>query len=240
MTVKPILFSGPMVRAILDGFKTQTRRIAKFVERDGHGFHIHSGGGGVVGVSEDHVPSLAADYAPIAVGDVLWVRESITRFDRGSCDQWVWYLAGRNTGVDVHGAVARGWSADGPWQGAHGPAGGAPYSVPSIHMPRWASRLTLVVSDVRVERLREISSADAIAEGIAPQANSQTIDTNTPDPRDEFRALWDSINGKRPGCAWDDNPWVAAYTFTAHRENMDAYLARARGIPCAQVAEGEF
>src|SRR5690606_6141569 len=83
-----------------------------------------------------------------------------------------------------------------------------------IHMPRWASRLTLTVTNVRVQRVAEISSADAIAEGCAVHANSATIDCDTPDPRDEFRALWNGIHGPD---AWDRNPWVAAISFSVRK-----------------------
>jgi hypothetical protein len=91
-----------------------------------------------------------------------------------------------------------------------------------MHMPRWASRITLTVTDVRVQRLQEISSADSIAEGCRPHANSLTIDCDTPDPRDDYRRVWETING--PG-AWDANPWVAAYAFTVELGNIDT-LAR--------------
>ena len=88
---------------------------------------------------------------------------------------------------------------------------------PSIHMNRWASRILLEVTGVRVERLQDISCADAIAEGIIAAANSQTIDCDTPDPRDEFRGLWDCINGRprKDGTdfSWNANPWVWVIEF---------------------------
>ena len=80
---------------------------------------------------------------------------------------------------------------DGPWR-------------PSIHMPRWASRITLEIADIRVERLCSISDAEAHAEGCATPATAA---------RSHFRNLWDSINGKREGCAWADNPWVWVVSF---------------------------
>ena len=85
--------------------------------------------------------------------------------------------------------------------------------VPSIFMPRWASRLTLRVADVRVERVQEIWQADAIREGCWPLSVHQIGNEPVSTPRDQFRVLWDSINGKRPGCAWGDDPWVWAVTF---------------------------
>ena len=85
-------------------------------------------------------------------------------------------------------------------------------------MPRWASRLTLIVTDVRVQRLQDITAADAIAEGCHVYASSATIDCDTPDPRQEYRRIWNSIHGPE---AWAANPWVAALTFETHRQNID-------------------
>jgi hypothetical protein len=80
---------------------------------------------------------------------------------------------------------------------------------PSIHMPRWASRITLEITGVRVERLRAISEADAYREGIPAWTDpAQTFNASV-----RFGELWDSINGKRPGCAWADNPWVWVLEF---------------------------
>jgi hypothetical protein len=102
---------------------------------------------------------------------------------------------------------------------------------PSIFMPRFASRLTLTVTNVRVERLQECSEADAIAEGIEPhhsgwmpyntafyEADGVTPANYHPDPRDSYRQLWNTINRKAP---WEDNPWVVAYTFTLEQRNID-------------------
>ena len=103
---------------------------------------------------------------------------------------------------------------------------------PSIFMPRWASRLTLTVTDVRVQRLQEISTDDAKSEGIPEFAEDagriglpavSGIDGCEWDNRssvENFRLLWDSLNAKR-GYGWDANPWVSAYTFTVHRQNID-------------------
>lgn len=137
---RPILFSGPMVRALLDGRKTQTRRVATFVQETDGLFHIRNSGGGVFGVSEDRVPIVAPDYAPYSTGDRLWVREAFTD------------LRVYGGGPDVLYRVD----------------GGPDYLKwkPGIHMPRGASRLTLTVTDVRVQRLQEISEEDAQAEGV--------------------------------------------------------------------------
>lgn len=100
-----------------------------------------------------------------------------------------------------------------------------------MFMPRWASRITLIVTDVRVERLQNISEADAIAEGVDTErccgVPSDSCGTHlggccgqpeAVEPVEAYSDLWDEING--PG-AWDANPWVAAYTFTVHHQNID-------------------
>jgi hypothetical protein len=100
---------------------------------------------------------------------------------------------------------------------------------PAIHMPRWASRITLEITDVRVERLVEVSEEDAGAEGIRDWHSDSSVSYGInaeecgfgtagswrfqPTRREAFRTLWDSINGKRPGCAWSDNPWVWAVSY---------------------------
>lgn len=76
--------------------------------------------------------------------------------------------------------------------------------------------MTLIVTDVRVERLKGISRGDAMDEG-CPFPNL----ADGPDPRDWYRDLWDSLNGDKPGCAWEANPWVTALTFTVHQKNID-------------------
>lgn len=220
---KPIIFSGPMVRAILREIeapgtgKTQTRRVLRpQPSKLNGGLPLNNGHG-------SYSTSNGWKRYPIVVGDRLWVREATTRFDRGSCDQWVWYRSGRN---DMGGMIQRNsWFSeqfpdhptDGDWARASGPASGAPYNVPSIHMPRCDSRITLTVTDVRVQRLRDISEEDARAEGIngnsgGPWGCEGLIE--------DFADLWDGINAKRGHC-WDSNPWVAAYTFTPKLGNID-------------------
>lgn len=99
-------------------------------------------------------------------------------------------------------------SDDGPWR-------------PGIHMPRWASRLTLTVADVRVERLQDISDDDAVAEGCPGIPGTS--------PRNQFRELWEGLNATRGGASWSDNPWLIALTFSVALRNIDA------DAPSAQV-----
>jgi len=207
MSDRPILFSAPMIRALIEGRKTQTRRLCKWaptLPQDG--------------------PAISNER--IQVGDRLWVREATTRFDRGTCDQHVWYRAGHNH-LDV--PAGNWWLTATPDQHSEwprdrpGPAGGAPYNVPSIHMPRWTSRLTLIVTGVKVERLQDISEADAIAEGVECDSDGwrdylMPTTQCCASARESFRTLWASINGR---VLWAANPWVAAYTFDVNRCNID-------------------
>ena len=201
MTDRPILFSAPMVRALLDGRKTQTRRIIKDqpgeLDRpgmfdDGEWYVTDSQGG--------HQSHLGVRFRK---GDRLYVRETFS-FDHS----WT----GTKPRDVIPAAPVYYWAdgnpTDGDWT----------KPIPGIHQPRWASRLTLTVTDVRVQRLQECSEADAIAEGIQPSANSMTIDCETRDPRDDFAALWRSINGPD---SWLANPWIVALTFTVERRNID-------------------
>jgi hypothetical protein len=179
--MKPILFCGPMVRAILDGRKTQTRRVIKPQPADGFDDEVLEACASV---------GVMTAYRP---GDILWVREKHSFLVRKPDDvdlPAVWYWA--------DGPVERGdWTKPSP----------------SIFMPRWACRLFLRITDVRAERLQEITDADAIAEGIGLFANSLTIDCDTESPRRVFMGLWDSLNAKR-GYSWSSNPWVFRYGFS--------------------------
>lgn len=170
---RPILFSAPMVRAILDGRKTQTRRIV--------------------------TPQPAGAWAapgrrscPFGVpGDRLWVRE--TYIDLGAC---FLYRADANAEQDRALVAPRQ-----KWR-------------PSIHMPREASRITLEITDVRVQRLQDVSQADAMAEGAPPSHHSIDMISRQYGYEDFSRSwyaqLWEQING--PG-SWDANQWVWAITF---------------------------
>lgn len=226
MADRPILFSAPMIRALIEGRKTQTRRILK-PQPQGHvwryGWSLEDGA--------TWSDSATTGKIKIWAGDRLWVRESVTRFDKGTCDQHVWYRAGHNTDEFYQRYLySMAGSTDGEWPHNEGPAGGAPYKVPSIHMPRWASRLTLNVTDVRVERLQDISESDAIAEGCTPTADGKflipgqflasdaTVPRTAPSAVSAFGSLWRQINGDD---SWDANPWVAAYTFRVIKQNTD-------------------
>lgn len=157
---RPILFSAPMIRAILDGRKTQTRRAVK----------------------DDEGPQLGKSYCRYGrPGDRLWVRETFcSDVVRAPHLPQIAYRA------DYDEIPALRWK-------------------PSIHMPRWASRISLEITDVRVERLQHISEEDAVAEGVG---GNPTI---TPCfAAERFRTLWESINGIG---SWDANllVWVVSF-----------------------------
>lgn len=209
MTDRPILFSAPMVRALLDGTKTQTRRVAKFITEDAAGdFSAKTSFGGVIGMSEHAVAFHAAYFSPWQIGDRLWVRETWRATER-----WDGHAPSK---------IPVGYMPI-EYLATPAPPREMGKTRAKIHMPRWASRLTLTVTDVRVERLQDISAADAIAEGIESDED-YWLDYIYPtirkfvDPRDSYRSLWDSINGDG---AWEQNPWVVALTFDVRKGNID-------------------
>lgn len=200
MKERPILFSAPMVRALLDGSKTQTRRIFKLPR--GCSWYEALGGEAKGEAQDDngpawwHVEEQSCPYGQ--PGDRLWVREN--------------FMDMQGTGVehrpDPNGPLHRyAYRADTP-PGSHGDEARKEYGLkwkPSIHMPRTACRITLHITGVRVERLQEISRGDAMAEG-CPFPNMAKGN----DPRHWYTALWEQING--PG-SWDANPWVWVVEF---------------------------
>jgi hypothetical protein len=209
----PILFSAPMVRAILAGRKTQTRRVLKpqppedtvlgpevytSTVTDRHGEEVEG-------------PEVYGIYGPdgdwgqkisIQPGDLLWVKEA-----------WIGPVGKNADGVDVYSYA----STNGERRGT------VKWGNPRF-MPRIASRITLRVTDVRVQCLQEISAEDAVAEGLVAR-NEEPGDPSVTkwglpewefwqcrfSPIDAFEAIWDSINAER--APWASNPWVVAYTF---------------------------
>jgi hypothetical protein len=201
---RPILFSTPMVRALLAGTKTQTRRLAgvPMIEQQPNGYwHIRNRHGGVVNAVDGQQGQIAADYLPIQPGDRLWVRETWRPVHSGD----------PSMGAEYRADHPDDWRDDTKWK-------------PGIHMFRWASRLTLHVTGVRVQRLQEISREDALAEGIELDDRDGWYrvpglpSLGQAAPQSAYGELWDSINGTG---SWDANPWVAAYTFTVEHANID-------------------
>ena len=229
MTARPIIFSAPMIRALLDGQKTQTRRIAKLnhagrVAFGGRNWHC-----------DDPKAVMACPYGQ--PGDFLWVRESWSTARLYPVNATLFYRADGD--CEGKQASLSFIERERKWR-------------PSIHMPRWASRLTLRITDVRVQRLQEISEADARAEGCSARpfpgpwwqgyrelngalVHEQAIGDQPPDwmiePKrmadtphldltavDDFRSVWHSIHGPD---SWSANPWVWALTFDVIHKNID-------------------
>lgn len=185
MKERPILFSGEMVRSILEGRKTMTRRVVKplpelkYVETQ----YVQDRG---IDCVESNRPEFQSDvitsYCPYGQpGDRLWVREK---------------FAINNGNDGTSGLIyAEGYSVyTGKWK-------------PSIFMPRWASRITLEIVSVKVERIQDITEADSISEGMP----KRSFVFETP-AKAFFRSLWNELNSKR-GFGWDVNPWVWVIEF---------------------------
>ncbi|WP_121383209.1 hypothetical protein [Pseudomonas aeruginosa] len=225
MKERPILFTGPMVLALLEGRKTATRRIAKPVKHPDLG-NIYAPGALVLEGEPQHVIDRACPYGQ--PGDRLWVRETWT--DVNLCgapalayraDEDIRDLMEEPGFLDDRGAFNYDdprvkpypfacWYADldqARWR-------------PSIHMPRWASRILLEITAVRVERLQDISDDQAEAEGVERPENITNVDVwdgaerelfnAMNQPRARFRRLWSNINGSE---SWDSNPWVWCIEF---------------------------
>lgn len=225
MTDRPIPFSAPMIRATLEDRKSQTRRVIVPQPPADAAFalitHDHTGSkarqwGWMTGDPE-HVESIVGlDLFDVcyAIGDRLWCREAwrtAAVYDDLSQSQ----LGGEEPlKYEVDGAVdLHGGRMDGRW---------GRYRLARF-MPRWASRLTLIVTDVRVQRLQDISEEDAWDEGIQPQPSGlyragYEEDTEHDTAVEAYADLWDHVHGEG---AWGQNPWVEAYTFTVHRCNID-------------------
>lgn len=204
MKTRPILFNGAMVLAILAGVKTQTRRAVnpqpehpqfgnrKMLAVDDEGAELYLHGGPLL------VRAIRCPYG--LPGDRLWVREA-------------WRVSSAQDSLaprDLPDGLKAEYVADGPaiFDGR---------IRPGMFMPRWASRITLEITDVRVERLQDISEDDARAEGFSVDRISDYLDVVERMDQTEsrpatclYRDLWDEINGDG---AWDANPWVWAISF---------------------------
>jgi hypothetical protein len=226
MADHPIIFSAQMVRALLDGRKTQTRRIItpgnslfnggrwsalhKRQEWDWEGAWV-DGGPSPMGNpgpylklpwqagDDDFQGSVHRIYPVIQPGDRLWVKEAVAWVSG-----WGWRYRADNDDLSER----REQGEVGRWRSP-------------IHMPRWASRLTLTATDVRPQRLSEISLGDCYAEGCTvgqTEANSGALPVGWTGPWHEYRSLWNSLHGDAGGA----NPWVWVKTFTVQHGNIDS------------------
>jgi len=201
MKERPILFSAPMVRALLAGTKTQTRRNLKLKP----GFDVEERDDGTLWPCAEHPDCDDDVWMPCPQGEIgnqLWVRET-----------WAYGIHAMAAERDEDGPFV--YAADGTTQGRL-----CDRWTPSIHMPRWASRISLEITALRAERLQDISDADARAEGIEGMAGDPEcgyrnyLDQSGKDwslsPRESFRSLWESINGP---ASWAKNPYVWVVEF---------------------------
>lgn len=217
----PIIFSAQMVLALLAGRKTMTRRLAwkdqvavlerdrARLERRGYFFQRRPGAMGT-----EHWASPPTPWQRVNPGERLWVRENLTCVGDG-----IWRYAADEQKIELN--------RDDPnvpamiaW--AHHQERG---SVPSIHMPRWASRLTLVITATKIERVQDISMQDMIAEGLSFREIGRAEHTMAAALRvcDELTPKWEALWRKLHGDAsWEANPEVVAISFTVHQKNIDA------------------
>lgn len=214
---RPIIFNAEMIRAILDGRKTQTRRVIN--PRSKNDFIYEPDNIYSYSIRDRHalwnsfktLEELVEKFCPYGIpGDFLWVRESIQKRDISLSNTPIYgatYLADYTPvmGAGDQGRTFLGRAiTDWKWKRD---------ILPSIFMPRWASRISLRIVEIRVERVQELNREDFIAEGMPQYTRARgVLSDNPPDPRWKFIELWDSINAKK-GYGWDDNPWVWVIKF---------------------------
>lgn len=187
----PVIFSGAMVRALLDGRKTMTRRLA-------YRQKLRVKGGQEGGL-------MLSPWARVAPGDRLWVREN-------------WRALNRFNDYPVAPNSIVRWEADIDESCLVKNGGRLGKLRPSIHMPRWASRITLTVTAAKIEPLNSIDGLDALAEGVQREEGTA--------PWRMFRRLWISLHGED---SWKANPQVVAVTFVVNPANIDS----AKPLPVA-------
>lgn len=240
----PIIFSGPMVRALLDGRKTMTRRLAgtwrKVADPVQKGNRLQA--------------FRQTSWTLVKPCDRLWVREAhdyaswdedgdfVVRYSEdGTKSKWISPQDG-DVSQDLMERLCGQFDKAGVPKDERGyyttPA--KPFGKPSIHMPRWTSRLTLIVTAVKTEKLQDMIPEDAIAEGMKGiTKDGRLVKYGIPDrdglpgtdnhgwpwedwrisPVDAFERLWTNLHGAD---AWSENPDVVAITFTVHKQNIDA------------------
>ena len=211
MKERPILFSTEMVKAILDGRKTMTRRVVKPQPIYNEAFY---GGWGICTKKSDTAiksfnEGCYKDLCPYGqVGDRLWVRETFWQDER---DKMICFEADKTYKVhpDTNYLLQRKYNGTANPDMLQIETNIFWHKRPSIFMPRWASRITLEITNIKVERLQEITYDDAFKEGKAIMEYSILMHNPI---EDLFRTLWNSINAKR-GYSWESNPWVWVIEF---------------------------
>lgn len=222
MSEAPLIFRADMVRALLAGKKTQTRRVltprntyfdggpwpqqARELEPDYRSAWVDKGPspagnpGPYLHLPFPELGTTHRIYPRQLSGDRLWVRETF----RPQIQEWVPYVefkaddGGKQITVEQHKQLRNQRGGTWAWH-------------PSIFLPRWASRISLVIERVRIERIQNISDGDVAAEGVE-WGHIHEIDPTISPAQKAFRALWNEINEKR-GFGWDANPFVLCFDF---------------------------
>jgi hypothetical protein len=216
MTDRPIIFSGAMVLALLEGRKTMTRRLLRTPKGLLEKFPLENAGS--VRVTEEGWQIQAGKYnvysrtfqPNYAVGDRLYVRETFNWEPGTGGDPDAVCLKADNS---VYGEDGERWDIDAETLMA------TPIWGPSIHMPRALSRITLTVTAVKVERLQNISEEDAEAEGAEFTPYMNHLNEADGDYIEDFKRIWQSLNAKR--APWESNPWVVVMSFEVAKMNID-------------------
>lgn len=230
MRTKPMIFNADMVKALVGGKKTVTRRpVTPAPEPSGLGYDWWPSNkfGSMIQVSDfesidsdykrEGTKDIASDACPIAnIGDLIWVRETFCHGPCGSAPELTLYRSGhpqpelKRKYESVMGDEEIKWT-------------------PSIHMPRWASRLTLKVTDIRIERVQEITEEQAVMEGMPTDEECQLMAVDSglgwyQKPTTWFKELWDRIYNN-----WSDNPYVWVIEFEVIHQNVDKYIESMEG-----------
>lgn len=206
----PLIFNSDMVKAILEGRKTQTRRVIKMPEGIAAKYEYmgNDGGNGLLPKKSGHYwmngyamwrPDLCSFGE---VGDKIWVRESLLLQREKDTQYFDTLYRADNVHIDNLHELDDWFEKYALWYDS----GKAKQIVPSIHMPKWAARIWLEITGLRVERVQDISEADSLDEGV------ETNRGNGAKCRRDFAMLWDSIYAKR-GYGWDKNPYCRVIEF---------------------------
>ncbi|MCC6776689.1 MAG: hypothetical protein IT537_08645 [Hyphomicrobiales bacterium] len=213
---RPVIMSAPMVLAHLERRKRMTRRMlyTSRVIRDGRVPSSTELAQHPSPMSRTpHEYWTLSGWEKVKPGDRLWIRENISRMANGS-----WKYAADNKEISLFNHDP--WVAEMVAWAHHEER----ESVPSIHMPKWASRITLLVEQTKIERLQDITEEDAKAEGVEPAIADQSLEGPLRRYRTGFVRLWGTLHGTE---SWIDNPWVVAISYRVLFANINTREAKA-------------
>lgn len=212
MKTIPMIFNTEMVRALLDGRKTVTRRPTKknVTYSDNGGFCCDGYMFGIGFTDKDTMKNfVSSKHSPCKVGDLIWVRETFCHGPCGNAPELTVYKSGYPQ-AELNRYESFMSESEIRW-------------TPSIHMPRWASRLTLRVTDVRIERVQDITEEQAKAEGVSPVVSQW----ETPESFVAgFAKIWNSIYSN-----WNENPYVWVIEFEVIHKNVTRWSVKNKTLP---------